>query len=404
MLTMSSKNLEIVDFYSNDFKQWCPAFVFHHVHNAHGVCILYKQNNVPMIEHINMHNNPRIRAPYTHSIRIHRQCAHIGHYISIKPIYYYDSVQNKDFILFSTIHPMTELKKYDIETDTFVSIGRYPHHLFHPFQHGHHIQNGTKYYMFGGRYNAFGVLDLQTLDLHIEKGHNLHKIIHPLSTIIHDNLHIFSDNGLHFKYNISQSSLEKLNSFGIDHSPLSTITLVHIEHMKRVMFFGDDCSHKIWYFDYGSNANQSVFDWQTYPLTMPHDSLSKCNRFCVFSAYDTMIIAVYYFGESQDIFCLDLIENTWYESDKKYNCLSRFTHRVDDTLHVIKTRVNTLHFISNKYHFTTDLIDLIPGPLKRVYAKRHGLCVTGYLRAIEGESVCPKCLSDLIYIFYNNMC
>ena len=412
---MAFSDNDYIDFRSN-YGKWYPALVMFEVKSTRNASILYKKHNKVIVEDVKLENNANVKPPHSHTMQIVAHCKNTTQHIAIQPIYFYDSSQQKDFILIATDDPRQALQAYDIQSDTFVSIGHYPLG-FTPINHGNAIINNSndsclKYFIFGGRYGVFGTVNLKllgpectkTLQVETKKYHDpMIRIQNPMSTLINGNLHIFSDKGVHLKYNMNSSKLKRLKNFGINHGFNSSIKMVHIGKLQKVMFFGDDYSENIWYFDYSLDANECDFHWKMYKSSMPN----KLNQFCAIQAYDTMVI-LFYYGDvgaegEHDVYCLDLIDDKWYKSEKKYNYSARIRYNIFDKLFVVATRDNVLHFICDKYHFTSKLIDVIPDELRKVYAKRHSFCVSGYLKKVTMDISVPQCLCDLISVFSSSL-
>eukprot|EP01084_Bolivina_argentea_P010949 20440_1 len=231
-----------IEFCDDQDSKWYPAVILSRKSTDHINIIYKKHNKIMAVGPISFTDNPKVKPIYTHTIRIHKRCNISCEAINIQPIYYYDEIKKTDFILFAANYPRKEFQIYDIKADEFIQVNSLIVKGWRPFNHGHHIinKNGLKYYyVFGGKFGVFGIFDLHKLTLDIKHCYKTHKIERPLSVVINNNLHIFSNKGLHLRYNLENGAMDRLKSFGINHSSKSDIKLVHIENLKKVMVFGD---------------------------------------------------------------------------------------------------------------------------------------------------------------------
>ena len=164
--------------------------------------------------------------------------------------------------------------------------------------------------------------------------------------------------------------------------------------------------------DYGSNLRDvddicymedGTNKWMMYPLTLPLKE--RCN---VFFGFGSIVFVIYSVREQQhgNIWCLNLIEDKWYKSDK---CMLPFfdPHLCEN----VKTDDNFVHFIgghsnSAKIHVRVSLLEMIPNELLKfgIYYQK---LVNGYWRVIQdvnNDDMIPIDMTDIISQYLNEFC
>ena len=358
---------------------------------------------------------------------------------SSRPLYWKPNNSTKEYlIIIPTVNRKCTahlLAKYDIQNDDFTQWIELPEEFKGFDSHsGHFIDTTTdKLYIFSinksDTFKGLLILDLNTKKWTIN--HETVGISHvwcednPQCLFINNKAHfIYSDHkgGHHKIFDFSRNKFLKLNNnaqifkslecYGIDDYYRSA-TCIHIEHLNKIILFGRGASNAC---VYELNVNDDNGKWKMsenmkLPIRLFTEGMIH-HDIAIIKGFDSIIYLIFRFRISNPpsfksrIWCLDTVENKWYESKKN---LPQFM-----TYGILKTSFCSggrrfMHRYCEHGHKRICLYDLAPDGLQTKIGKRMHMCaewklyVFGYIKqCIESEygMTIPDYLKRIVLAYY----
>eukprot|EP01084_Bolivina_argentea_P183887 317258_1 len=339
------------------------------------------------------------------------------------PTYYRSTQDNKEYFIITPHYANSSwVYQYNMTSDTFVKWMKYPS-LFEPNCHGSALDIPTrKLYLYCGYSQHFGILDIEkkqwdikwNKDCKLTKQNQANFNIPAISKVSScylplpiDEIHLFGQNNdcgetQHLKYDkTAQKFIALKNMLTIDVT-IQRPKMVWVKHQNMLMVFGG-YNDKIDYLDtiYVCNIDENTteYEWKIFEKKLP--SHNK-NKFEVIVAFETIIIVVY-FGKGMkkndrdEIWCLDLLSNTWIKSEVKSPC--------SKASHLVQTPYNYLHcirFTLSAEHYKIKLCELIPSEFYKMYSKRYLILISGYCKqhSIQYDNDIPDDIVKLLLKYY----
>lgn len=295
---------------------------------------------------------------------------------------------NKDCVLISSHYQDVVKGIYRINLETNESECLYEYdEWFRPNYHSHFIDSINKMiYIFGGDFQVFGSLNLNTKCMKILSKQNVlaNEKRTSLITIPSINqIHIFSDFN-HYRYEINKKIVDVHDKFlnaklTTDNIMKGDAKLIYDSMRSQLIICGSHHNQEIWTCSFDAKSVQ--FKWNLMSIKMPFQV--DCAEYDVILGFKNCIF-VFYFPDSgfNDIYVIDLIKNELYISDY---CVPSY---IDSpfNIHVIKNG-NHAHILDtyDGCNVKVDLYDIIPHQMIQSHRNYHKPLVVGYLKKEEKE-------------------
>eukprot|EP01083_Nonionella_stella_P058662 153632_1 len=191
------------------------------------------------------------------------------------------------------------------------------------------------------------------------------------------------------------------NELGVNDFPAK---FVFNELTMQLMMFQRTCSNIL--YCKITDKFQKSYDWKIHPVKVPQ-RITALDEVAIVMAWNQIVFMFYnqfaigngsYYN---NVWCLDLLQNKWFQSPYK-------SPEQGSPPHVVKDCDNNVHFLDlldindHPSHFKASLHDFVPLELIKSHQKKIDILITGYIKErekIDALISIPYSLNRLIFQF-----
>ena len=342
---------------------------------------------------------------------------------------YYKNRLNEEYI-FCSMDDDQSIYRYDIKTNswhTFIDLPRTDSYI-EDHRGCVDAENG-KMYLFGGYGSLLAVMDIENKQIEIKcvesqmddtdidqkylenvTKYNMKSFIDPKGICIHSKLHIVGTKGFDLLHlNCTLSDIEHETAFKeskIDSNKRwGHFHLIYIESMKQLMICGskDGDDQTILY------CNIDNWKWNKSDIKLP--KAEKSAYYWPILSFQHVLFIFYH--KMNQIWCCDLLEQKWYESEKIFDISGGKDYDGKDYeasywAQVVKQNEDIIYVIQcsddddNSFTISFKLSDAMPIALKSKFVRRYIMLIHGYIRRMNNNEI-PNDLINLITKFYTTL-